>query len=151
MTEKNMSQVIQQLADAYPHKGDEIKPMLKLMADKLSRYPVEVVALAVDEHIATSKYFPAISELVSLCKKHQLAGKPTVTIPFNVMREELFEKTRLHGVDRKAWKELISTAQHLGMIENVSYLETKLKYIESYSWDVEKAKWDLAEMEAIAI
>lgn len=151
MTDQTMTQIIMQLAVAYPHKGDEIKPMLKLMTDKLSRYPLKVVELAVDEHIATSKYFPAISEMVSLCNKHKLAGKPTGTIDFSAMRENLFEQTRLHGIDKQAWQELIKTARHMGLVENVLYLETKQKYIESYLWDVEKVKWTMAEMEAIAI
>jgi len=151
MTDQTMTQLIMQLAVAYPHKGDEIKPMLKLMTDKLSRYPLEVVELAVDEHISTSKYFPAISEMVMLCRKHQLSAKPTYTVDFSALREDLFEQTRLNGIDRQAWQELIKTARHMGLVENVLYLETKQKYIESYSWDVEKVKWTMAEMEAIAI
>ena len=152
MTEKTMIQVIMQLSDAYPHKGDEVKPLLKLMADKLSRYPLKVVELAVDEHIATSKYFPAISEMMALCKRfHQSIGRydtGTRVINFKQLRYDLLDSSCL---DITGWEQLISTAKNLGYDDNVLYLEAKLKYIESYSWDVEKAKWQLAEMEAIAI
>lgn len=151
MTDQTMTQIIMQLAVAYPHKGDEIKPMLRLMADKLAKYPLPVVEQAVDEHISTSKYFPAISEMVALCRKHELAAKSTYTIDFNVIREELFEETRMNGVDYESWQRVIKTAQHMNKIENVLYLENKLKYIESYSWADEKVKWTMAEMEAIAI
>lgn len=153
MTEKTMIQVIMQLSDAYPHKGDEIKPLLKLMADKLSRYPIPVVVLAVDEHIATSKYFPAISEMITLCKRHERAGKydAVVHIDFGALRQELFDQTLISGVDQEAWQEMIKTARHLGKPDNALYLEKKMAQIESYSWDVEKVKWELAEMEVIAI
>lgn len=155
MTEQAMSQILRQLADAYPHKGDEIKPMLRLMADKLAKYPLLVVEQAVDEHIATSKYFPAISEMIVLCKKHhQHAGRydaGTAEIDYKALRMELLERTYQNGIDRLAWDQLISTAKNLGYDDNVLYLESKLAQIESYSWDVEKVKWELAEMEAIAI
>lgn len=157
MTEKTMIQVIMQLSDAYPHKGDEIKPLLKLMADKLSKYPLSVVTLAVDEHITSSKYFPAISELVALCNKHQRAGKYNhaegypADNDFGLMREELYDQTLLTGVDVEAWQELIKTARHLNKPNAALYLELKLDHIQNYSWPAEKAKWELAELEEVAI
>ena len=155
MTDKTISQIVMQLAVAYPHKGDEIKPMLRLMADKLAKYPLPVVEQAVDEHIATSKYFPAISEMIVLCKKHhQSAGRynaGTAEIDYKALRLDLLERTYQNGIDRREWEQMIGIAKNLGYDENVLYLETKLAQIESYSWADEKVKWTMAEMEAIAI
>lgn len=155
MTDKNIMSIIMQLSDAYPHKGDEIKPLLKLMADKLSKYPLSVVTLAVDEHISTSKYFPAISEMLALCKRfHQSIGRydrGTREINYKQLRHDLLEETYQNGLDVSDWEQLIGTARNLGYDDNVLYLQNKRTQIENYSWPAEKAKWELAELEEVAI
>lgn len=71
--------LLQRLKSAYPNTIIEAGAAAEYQRH-LDRYPATIVAHAVDDHIRTSRYFPAISELVDACRTIRRRSQPELPL-----------------------------------------------------------------------
>ena len=111
---------------------DKKRKKLSMYIDKALLHPIAVVEKAVQNLIETSKFFPAISELLDECKAVMLnPAAPGLSLnELGERREELLTSMYQGNYDPYEWHALRTAYQEAGYICNVEHIDKRLQQIE---------------------
>lgn len=105
-----ITKLLTEAAGAYPaYDKTKLPQAMKFYIKALAGFDEKTLETAIEERIATSRWFPAVAELVETCRKVQSDNKPQYHIPApDILRRELIglERARTYDFDPASWGRL---------------------------------------------
>jgi len=128
-TQAEITKLLTEAALAYPaYDRSKLAPALKFYVKALSPFAAKTLETAIEEQIASSKWFPAVAEIVETCRKVEADNRPQyhVAAP-DILRRELIglERARSYDFDPASWGRLAAKLEKDSRVYFANYVRQK--------------------------
>lgn len=124
-----ITRLLTEAALAYPaYDKSKLAPAMKFYIKALAEFEPKTIEAALETIIASSKWFPSVSEVVATCRKVEADNKPQYHIPApDILRRELIglERARSYDFDPASWERLAMKLEKDDRVYLANYVRQK--------------------------